>query len=78
MDLTVNKSEYQTKRNPTGKPRWADKQPKHQAPTISSVDKSLSRNNHRVLSPTHQCAINEESKVTNRDLVDHEACSLLQ
>ena len=25
-----------------------DKQPKHQAPTISSLDKSLSRNHHRV------------------------------
>ena len=27
---------------------WPDKQPKHQAPTISSIDKSLSRNHHRV------------------------------
>ena len=25
-----------------------DKQPKHQAPTISSIDKSLSGNDHRV------------------------------
>ena len=25
-----------------------DKHPKHQAPTISSIDKSLSRNHHRV------------------------------
>ena len=33
------------------------------------VDKPLSRNLHRVLSPTHQRAINEESKVTNRDWI---------
>ena len=32
-DLTVNKTEYQSKRNLTGGP---DKQPKHQVPTISS------------------------------------------
>ena len=30
--------------NPSG----PDKQPKHQAPTISSIDKSLSRNRDRV------------------------------
>ena len=30
--------------NPCG----PDEQPKHQAPTISSIDKSLSRNRHRV------------------------------
>ena len=30
--------------NPSG----PDKQPKHQVPTISSIDKSLSRNHHRV------------------------------
>ena len=29
-------------------PGGPDKQPKHQAPTISSIDKSLSRNPHRV------------------------------
>ena len=29
-------------------PGGPDKQPKHQAPTISSIDKSLSRNHHRV------------------------------
>ena len=29
-------------------PGGPDKQPKHQAPTISSIDKSLSRNRHRV------------------------------
>ena len=33
------------------------KQPKHQAPTISSIDKSLSQNRQRVLSPTHPRAI---------------------
>ena len=54
------------------------KQPKNQAPTISSIDKSLSRDRHRVGSPTHQRAIKEESKVANRDWVDHQACSLLQ
>ena len=34
-------------------PAGPDKQPKHQAPAISSIDKSLSWNRHRVLSPTH-------------------------
>ena len=29
-------------------PGGPDKQPKHQAPTISSIDKSLSWNHHRV------------------------------
>ena len=48
-DSTVNKTEYRSKRNPTGKPRWAWQQPKHQAPTISSRDKSLSRNRHGVI-----------------------------
>ena len=43
-----------------------------------SIDKSLSPNRHRVLSPTHWRAIKEESKVANRDWVDHQACSLLQ
>ena len=42
------------------------------------IDKSLSRNRHRVWSPTHRRAINEESKIANRDWVDHQACSLLQ
>ena len=59
-------------------PGGPDKQPKHQAPTISSIDKSLSRNHHRVWSPTHRRAIKEESKVANRDWVDYQACSLLQ
>ena len=55
-----------------------DKQPKHQATTISSIDKFLSRNRNRVYRPTHRRAIKEESKVANRDWVDHQACSLLQ
>ena len=55
-----------------------DKQPKHQTPTISSIEKSLSRNHHSVLSLTHWHAIKEESKVVNRDWVDHQACSLLE
>ena len=40
--------------------------------------KVLSRNRHRVCSPTQRRANKEESKVANRDLVDHQACSLLQ
>ena len=59
-------------------PGGPDKQPKHQAPNISSIDKSLSRNHHRVWSPTHRRAIKQESKVANRDWVNHKACSLLQ
>ena len=39
---------------------------------------ALSRNRHIILSPTHRRAIKEESKVANRDLVDHKECSLLQ
>ena len=59
-------------------PGGPDKQPKHQAPTISSIDKSLSRKRHRVWSPTHRRAIKEETKVANRDEVDNQACSRLQ
>ena len=59
-------------------PGGPSKQPKDQAPTILLIDKSLSRNRHRVWSPTHRCAIKEESKVANRDWVDHQECSLLQ
>ena len=55
-----------------------DKRPNHQASTISSIDKSLSQNHHRVWSPNHQRAIKEESKVANHDWVCHQACSLLQ
>ena len=35
--------------------------------TISPIDKSLSRNRHRVWSLTHGLAIKEESKVVSRD-----------
>ena len=59
-------------------PGGPDKQPKHQAFTISSIDKSLSRIHYWVWSPTHRRAIKEESKVANRAWVDHQAYSLLQ
>ena len=48
MDSTVHKTEYRSKNNPTDTLRWTRQQPKHQAPTISSMDKSRSRNRHRV------------------------------
>ena len=51
---------------------------KTSGPTISSIDKSLSQNRHRVNSPTHWRANKEESKDANHDWVDHQACSLLQ
>ena len=51
---------------------------KHQASTISSIDKYLSWNRHRVWSSTLRCAMRKESKVANRDWVDNQACSLLQ
>ena len=59
-------------------PGRPNKQPKYHAPTISSINKSLSRNRHRVWSPTQGRAIKEESKVANRDWVDHQACIPLQ
>ena len=40
------------------------------------MEKTLSLNRH--ISLTHRCTIKEESKVANRDWVDHQACSLLQ
>ena len=43
MDSTVNKTEYRSKRNPTGKPRRARQTAKASGPTISSIDKSLSK-----------------------------------
>ena len=43
MELNISK-----KRNPTGKPQWARQTAKASDPTISSIDKSLSRNRHRV------------------------------
>ena len=32
MDATVNKTEYRSKRNPTGKPRWAQQTAKASGP----------------------------------------------
>ena len=52
----------------TIKPQWARQQTQHQALTLSSIDKSLSRNHHRI------CG----SNVANRDRVGHQACNLLQ
>ena len=69
-DSTVNKTEYRSKRNPTGKPSWAWK--------TAKASGSLSQNRHTVWSPTHQRVIKEESEVANRDWVEHQACSLLQ
>ena len=43
MKLNTGAKEIQQV-NPSG----PDKQPKYQAPIISSIDKSLSRNHHRV------------------------------
>ena len=63
-DSTVHQTEYQSKRNPTGKPRWTWQQLKHQAPTISSIAKSISRNRHRVWSPARRRAIKEESEIS--------------
>ena len=37
-----------TKETQQANPGGPDKQQKHQAPTISSIDKSLSQNHHRV------------------------------
>ena len=51
-------------------PSGPNKQQKHQTPIISSIEKSLSRNCHRVRSPTNRRAIKEESKVVNRDWAD--------
>ena len=73
MKLNTRAEEIQ-KVNPSG----PDNQPKHQAPTISSIDKSLSLNRHRVWSPTYQHEIKEESKVANPDWVDHQKYGLLQ
>ena len=43
-DSTVNKTEYKSNRIKQVNPGESDKQPKYQAATISSIDKSLSRN----------------------------------
>ena len=47
-------------------------------PNPLSYSKSLSRSHHRFCGPTHRRTIKEESKVGNRNWVDHQACSLLQ
>ena len=46
--LSVHKTEYQSKKIQQVNLRWACQQPKHQAITISSINKSLCRNRHRV------------------------------
>ena len=48
-DSTVNKTEHQSQKIQQVNPGGPDKQPNHQAPTISSIDKSLSRNRYRVM-----------------------------
>ena len=77
-DSTVNKTEYPSNRIPTGKPQWSNKHLNYQAPTILSIDKSLSQNRHRGCRLIHWRAIKEEIKVANSDWVDQRACSLLQ
>ena len=44
--------------------------------TLSSIDKSLSRNRQKVWGPISWREIKEENKVANPDWVDHQACSL--
>ena len=46
--FNIKKTEYQSKRNATGTHRWARQTAKVSTPTISSIDKPLSRNKHRV------------------------------
>ena len=77
-DPTVYTTEYLRKRNSTVKPWCALLQTQHQNLTLSYIDKSLSQNRHRVRGPTRGRAIKEESKVANRDWVDHPVYSLLQ
>ena len=76
-DSAVHTTEYGSKQIQV-KPRWAQRQTQHQAPIISSIDKSLNRYHHRVCRPTHWRAMKEESRVANRDWVYYQACSLLQ
>ena len=77
-ESTVYTSDYLSKRNQKAYPQWVRLQTHHQALTLSSKDIFLSRNRHRVWSLTHLGAIKEESKVANRDWVDHQVSSLLQ
>ena len=74
----VYTSEYWSKINPTVKPVWAWLQTQHQALNLSSIDKSLNQNRHRIWGHTCRRAIKEVYEVANRDYVDHQACSLLQ
>ena len=48
MDSTVNKTEYRSKRNLTGKPQWARQTAKASGPYHPSIDKSLIRNRQKV------------------------------
>ena len=75
---TVYTTEYKSKRNPTVKPQWAQPETHHQTLTLSSIGESSGWNRHRVSGPTRWCAIKEESKISNCDWVDHQACSPLQ
>ena len=71
-DKAKTRTQQQTKPNTGAKeiqqanPGRPDKQPKHQAATTSSTDKSPIQSLHRAWSPTHR-ATKEESKATNRD-----------
>ena len=44
-------TEYKSKRNLKVKPRWFPQQTQHQAPTLSSIDKSLGRNHQSEVQP---------------------------
>ena len=47
-DSTEHTTKYRSKGNPTIKPWWARPKTQHQAPTLSSTDKTFSQNGHRV------------------------------
>ena len=44
-------------------PGGPNKQPKHQAPTISSIDKSLSRNHHQQVKTEDKCTFSTQTRV---------------
>ena len=77
-DSTVHTTANLSKINPKVKPRFAQPKTQHQVLTLSSIDTSLSPNRHRVKGQTRWCVSKEESKVSNHDWVDHQACSMLQ
>ena len=58
-DSTLHTTAYQSKRNPTIKPRWAQPKTQHQTQTLSSIDKSidtsLCRNHHSLRSDKPAC-----------------------